>query len=58
MPSRPYNLDKLPDDLDHVACHEMGHTVALRHGSTDDGCMAKNWRHWSAHSRAHVDGRY
>lgn len=54
-----YNTDRVFNyDTDHVACHEMGHAVALGHRSTNDGCMAKNWRSWSGHSRAHVDSYY
>lgn len=45
-------------DTDHIACHEMGHAVGLWHRSINDGCMAKNWRHWSGHSRAHVNAYY
>lgn len=46
-----------------VGCHEIGHTVALAHSTDAASCMRggtapATGSNWTAHDRAHVNGRY
>lgn len=44
-----------------LACHELGHTVGLRHGSDADSCMqnfsATDYL-YNTHDRTHINGQY
>jgi hypothetical protein len=44
-----------------VACHEIGHTVGLRHTTDSSSCMYNGSTYpqtLNAHDRAHINGRY
>lgn len=41
-----------------LACHEIGHSVGLRHGSVNASCMDNSSTLTSVHDDAHVDAKY
>jgi hypothetical protein len=44
-----------------VGCHEIGHSVALGHSGEAASCMRSpppSTSNWTAHDKAHVNGRY
>lgn len=54
-----WNLSYTPRNT--VGCHEIGHSVALAHSGEGGSCMqgsAPNGTNWTAHDKAHVNGRY
>ena len=47
----------------HITCHEMGHTVGLRHRTTNDSCITNTWPNplpttLAAHDIAHINAQY
>lgn len=50
-------------EIQELGCHEVGHTVGLKHTTNDDSCMktdlaGRSSKTLSQHDIAHVDNRY
>ena len=58
-----FNLNYSPPSVSRLVCHELGHTVGLRHGDETNSCMfdpitGSTSSTLTSHDRAHIDGRY
>lgn len=58
-----FNLAYTPPSYQRLACHELGHTVGLRHGSQTGSCMysditVSTSSALTTHDIAHIDARY
>lgn len=64
--TRPFvrlNLTYNPVSRQRLACHELGHTVGLRHSTQTASCMITNIANGTtsaltAHDSAHINARY
>lgn len=57
------NTAYTPPSAQRLACHELGHTVGIRHTSSTDTCMttdlnASTSLQLNAHDRAHINANY
>ncbi|GAA1178925.1 hypothetical protein GCM10009584_20740 [Ornithinimicrobium humiphilum] len=58
-----FNLAYTPPSYQRLACHELAHTVGLRHGTETASCVFPNIAQattsaLTTHDRAHINARY
>lgn len=58
-----FNLYYTPPSVDRLVCHELAHTVGLRHGAETASCVytpvtSSTSSALTAHDRSHINARY